>query len=141
MLRKTFSIITCIIISSSLMTNHAHARIKYGLWEITVTPVMDSSPVEDPASTIKQCITSKNLTPGDKKDQEGCKTYNVTRKGDTVSWTVNCTRDKHTMSGRGEVTYEKNKMSGHAQFQAGGKGLATMKMQLQYSGRYLGRCK
>ncbi|MDH5445743.1 MAG: DUF3617 domain-containing protein [Gammaproteobacteria bacterium] len=131
----------CIFIGFGLFTNTALAKIKYGMWEITVKVQMDGMPVDTPQEKIQKCITRKNLTPGDNNDKEGCDMDKVNRKGDTVSWTVNCARDKHTMKGTGVVVYSDNTMTGHAQFQAGGKGLATMKMKLQYKGKRLGKCK
>lgn len=141
MLQNSYLKIFCVVLGFSLMTDYAHARIRYGLWEIIVKVQMDSMPVDTPQETFKKCITRKNLTPGDNKDKQGCKKDKVTRKGDTVSWTVSCAKDKHTMTGNGVVVYSNRSMSGHAQFQAGGKGMATMKMKLQYKGKYLGRCK
>jgi hypothetical protein len=140
-LRTPLLKIFCTVLGFCLTTGFAHARIKYGLWEITVKVVMDGTPVDTPQETFQKCITRKNLTPGDSKDKEGCENDKVTRDGDTVNWTVSCERDKHTMTGNGVVVYTNNSMSGNAQFQAGGKGMATMKMKLQYKGKYLGRCK
>lgn len=131
----------CIGLGLFLLAGNAQARIKYGLWEITVSVQLDGTPVENPHETIQKCITSKDLTPGNKQDKEGCSKDKVTRKGDKVNWTVSCSKDKHTMTGNGLVVYSGNSMTGNAQFQAGGKGLATMKMQLQYKGRRLGKCK
>ncbi len=131
----------CILLGFGLLIGNAQARIKYGLWEITVKVQMDGTPVDTPEETFKKCITRKNLTPGDNKDKQGCEKDKVTRKGDTVNWTVSCEKDKHTMTGNGVVVYSGNTMTGNAQFQAGGKGMATMKMKLHYNGKYLGKCK
>ena len=142
MLRQQGLKIFCIVLGLTLLSSQAQARIKYGLWQITVDVQLDGMPVDTPQETFKKCITRKDLTPGDNKDKEGCDKDKVTRKGDTVTWTVRCEKDKHTMKGGGQVVYKGKAMTGHAQFQAGGKGLATMNMRLQYSGKYLKRrCK
>lgn len=135
--RKTYLKIIFVALGLTLMSSQAQARIKYGLWQITVTAQMDGMPVDTPQETFEQCISRKNLTPGDNKDKEGCKDSKVNRKGDTVTWTVSCAKDNHTMKGNGVVVYNDKSMTGHAQFQAGGKGLATMKMRLEYQGKYL----
>jgi len=121
--------------------DNAQARIKYGLWEITVTVKMDGMPTDNPSEVFQKCINRNNLTPGNNTDKDGCDKDKVNRKGDTVNWTVNCAKDKHTLSGSGLVVYSDTTMSGHAEFQAGGKELATMNMKLQYNGKYMGKCK
>jgi len=141
LLRSPLHKTCCIFLSFCLMSGLAHARIKYGLWEIIVKVQLEGTPVDTPEETFQKCINRKNLTPGDSKDKEGCENDKVTRDGDTVNWTVSCERDKHTMTGNGVVVYTGNTMAGNAQFQAGGKGMATMKMKLQYKGKYLGKCK
>ena len=123
------------------INSNAQARINYGLWEITINVQLDGTPVDTPHETIQKCISRDDLTPGNNQDKEGCASDKVTRKGDTVNWTVSCSKDKHTMNGTGLVVYSGDTMTGHAQFQAGGKGMATMKMKLQYKGKRLGRCK
>ena len=131
----------CIVLSFFLLVNTAQAQIKYGLWQITIKVQMDGTPVDTPQETFQKCITRKDLTPGNNQDKEGCAKDKVTRKGDSVNWTVSCAKDKHTMKGSGLVVYTGDSMTGHAQFQAGGKGMATMKMKLQYKGKRLGKCK
>lgn len=140
-LRRGLLSLCSIALGFVLLTGNAQARIKYGLWEITVKVQMDGTPVDTPEETFRKCITHDDLTPGDNKDKEGCEKDKVTRKDDTVNWTVSCVKDKHTMNGHGLVVYSGDTMTGHAQFQAGGKGMATMKMKLQYKGRRLGKCK
>ena len=140
-LRHRLISLCCIAMGFVFMVGNAQARIKYGLWEITVQVQMDGAPVDAPQEKIRKCISRKDLTPGNNQDKEGCDKGKVTRKGDTVNWTVSCSKDDHTMTGNGLVVYSGNTMTGNAQFQAGGKGLATMKMKLQYKGKRLGKCK
>lgn len=102
---------------------------------------MDSMPVDTPQEIFQKCISRDDLTPGNNKDKQGCDKDKVHRKGDSVNWTVSCAKDKHTMQGSGLVVYSGDTMTGHAQFQAGGKGMATMKMKLQYKGKRVGKCK
>lgn len=125
----------------TLPVGAAQAGINYGLWEIIIQVQLDGMPVDHPQETIQKCITPKDLTPGNNDDKEGCAKDKVTVQGNTVNWTVSCSRDKHTMQGAGLIVYSGDTMTGNAQFQAGGKGLATMKMKLQYKGRRLGACK
>lgn len=119
----------------------AQAKIKYGLWAITIQTQMDAMPMEIPAETIKKCIREGDLTPGSNKNKAGCKPVKVKRKGDSVSWTVSCDKDDHTLSGSGKITYSGNKMKGEGQFQAGGKDLPDMKMKLVYTGKRVGKCR
>ena len=138
---KTLLSLCCTVLGFMLFTAEAEARIKYGLWEISVQVQFEGTPVDTPEETFQKCISKDDLTPGDKKDNEGCDNDKVTVKGDTVNWTVSCSKDKHTMTGSGQVVYNKDTMTGTAQFQAGGKGMATMKMKLHYKGKYVGNCK
>ncbi len=131
----------CVVLSVALPLGAAEARINYGLWEITVKVQLDGTPVDNPEETFQKCITSTDLTPGNNADSEGCDKAKVTRKDDTINWTVSCAKDKHTMSGNGTVIYSGDTMTGNAQFQAGGKGMATMKMKLQYQGKRVGKCQ
>lgn len=132
---------TSLCLGLILPVKSAWAKIKYGLWEINIQVQMDGTPVDNPQDTFQKCITRNDLTPGNNTDKEGCDKDKVIRKGDTVNWTVSCAKDKHTMKGNGLVVYSGDTMTGHAQFQAGGKGMATMKMKLQYKGRRIGKCK
>lgn len=140
-LQRALLSLGCTAFGVLLIADDVQARIKFGLWEITVQVQMDGAPVDTPQETFKKCITRRDLTPGDNKDKVGCEKDKVSRKGDKVSWTVSCAKDKHTMTGNGMVVYSGNTMTGYAQFQAGGKGLATMNMKLQYKGKRLGKCK
>lgn len=141
MVRHNLLSLCCICLVFILIPSQAQARIKYGLWEITIKMQMDGMPVDTPQQTFQKCISRKDLTPGNNEDKQGCDKDKVTRNKDTVNWTVSCSKDKHTMTGSGLVVYSGNTMAGHAQFQAGGKDLATMKMKLQYKGKRLGKCK
>ena len=139
--RRTWLCLACVALSVVLPINAAEARIKYGLWEISIKVQLDGMPVDTPEESFQKYISSKDLTPGNNTDSEGCDKAKVIRKDDTVNWTVNCSKDKHTMSGSGQVVYSGDTMSGNAQFQAGGKGMASMKMKLLYKGKRLGKCK
>ena len=116
------------------------ARIKYGLWAITVQTKMEAMPTEIPSETIKKCIRKDDLTPGSNEIKDGCKAPKIARKGDTVSWNISCDKDDHTMSGSGKITYSGDSLKGEGQFKAGGKGLPSMKMTLVYTGKRLGEC-
>ncbi len=131
----------CISLGFTFLLNDVQARIKYGLWEISIQVQMDAMPTDSPWEVIQKCISKKDLTPGNNNDKDGCEKNKVIRKGDTVNWTVSCAKEKHTMTGNGLVVYSDNTMTGHAQFQAGGEGLATMNMKLKYKGKRLGKCK
>ena len=140
-LRRSLLGLTCVCLSFMLLVSRAEARIKYGLWEINISVQMDGTPVDNPQETIQKCINSKDLTPGSHQDNDGCNQGDVVRKGDTVNWTVSCAKDNHTMTGNGLVVYSGDTLTGNAQFQAGGKGMATMKMKLYYKGKRVGKCK
>lgn len=118
----------------------AEARVNYGLWEITVQAHATGIPTEIPPETFKKCISRRNLTPGQNADKKSCGKQVVKRDGDTVSWTVKCTKGGDTMTGGGKILYKEKSMSGDGFFEVGGKGMPTIKMQLRYSGKRLGRC-
>ncbi|MDH5409121.1 MAG: DUF3617 domain-containing protein [Gammaproteobacteria bacterium] len=119
----------------------SEAKIKYGMWEITVQAHATGIPMEIPAETFKKCISRRSLTPGSNADKKSCGKMDVKRNGDTVNWNVSCTKDGDKMNGGGTVTYKGDGMSGKGFFEAGGKGMPTMKMQIKYSGKRLGKCK
>jgi len=130
-----------IALALGLTTTIAEAKIKYGLWEITVQAHATGMPIEVPPEVLKKCITRANLTPGSNADKNSCGRMKIKRDGDAVSWSVKCTKGDDTMNGGGHVTYNGDTMTGKGFFEAGGKGMPTMKMQIKYSGKRLGRCK
>lgn len=138
--QRTLLWLGCVVVSF-VLPETAWARINYGLWEITIKVQLDGTPVDNPEETFQKCISSNDLTPGNNADKEGCDKDKVTRKDDTINWSVKCSKDDHTMIGNGQVVYSGDNMVGNAQFQAGGKGMASMKMKLQYTGKRLGKCK
>lgn len=119
----------------------AEARIKYGKWEITVQAHATGLPIEIPPETYTKCLSRRNLTPGANADKKSCGKQKVKREGDKVSWSVSCTKDGDKMNGGGTITFKGNDMEGKGYFEAGGKGMPTMKMQLKYTGKRLGRCR
>ena len=124
-----------------MLISAVQAKINYGLWAITVQTSMEGIPVELPTETIRKCIRSDDLTPGNNKNRAGCKPVKIKRKGDTINWAVSCNKDGHTLKGSGKITYKGNSMKGGGQFHAGGKGLPNMKMKLLYKGKRLGDCR
>ena len=131
-LRRNLFSVCCVGLGLVFLLSDAQARIKYGLWEISIHAQMDVMPTESPQEVIQKCISKEDLTPGNTIDKDGCDQSKVTRKGDIVNWTVSCSRDEHSMTGNGLVVYSGNTLTGNAQFQAGGKGLVSMKMKLLY---------
>lgn len=119
----------------------AEARIKYGKWEITVQAHATGLPVEVPPETYTKCLSRRDITPGKNADKKSCGKQKVKREGDTVQWSVRCTKDGDTMNGGGQISFKGNSMTGKGHFEVGGKGMPTMKMQLRYSGKRLGRCR
>lgn len=140
-LLKFSTLLSGIVVVYGLTMTSAEARIKYGLWEISVQAHATGMPFEIPPETFKKCISRRDMTPGSNADKKSCGKQKVKRDGDTVNWTVSCIKEGDTLNGGGEITYKGNTMAGDGFFEVGGKGMPTMKMQLKYSGKRLGRCK
>lgn len=140
-LLKFSTVLSAIVVVYGLTMTSAEARIKYGLWEISVQAHATGMPIDIPPETFKKCISRRDLTPGNNADKKSCGKQKVKRDGDTVNWTVSCTKAGDTMNGSGQITYKANTMTGNGFFEVGGKGMPTMKMQLKYSGKRLGKCK
>lgn len=131
-------IVTCIFLT--LFAGKAVADIKYGEWQITVQVQATGLPVEVPPETYTKCISQRNLTPGTNHDKKSCGNLDIQKKGDTVTWSVNCAKGGDTMKGSGNITYTGDAMAGTGLFEAGGKTMPTMKMNLNYTGKRLGPC-
>lgn len=140
-LLKFSKALSCVALMYGLTVTSAEAKIKYGLWEISVQAHATGMPIEVPPEIFKKCISRRNMTPGSNADKKSCGKQKVKRDGDTVSWTVSCTKEGDTMHGGGKITYKDDTMAGDGFFEVGGKGMPTMKMQLKYSGKRLGQCK
>jgi len=133
-------VLPMLLLSGVFVSPAAEAKIKYGMWEFTVQAHGTGLPVEVAPDTYQKCITRRNPTPGLNENNKGCSKQKVKVEGDTVSWSISCETDEDKMTGGGTVTYMDDTMSGKGAFEAGGKGMPTMKLQLKYSGKRLGNC-
>ncbi len=111
--------------------------MKPGLWEITTTMQMPGMPFQPPPQTIQHCYTPAEASAapvpaGDPK----CRVENVSRNGNTTSWTVSCSGDG-AGSGKGEITF-----SGDSAY-SGKMTMTTegMTMTSSYQGKRIGPCK
>jgi hypothetical protein len=102
-------------------------------WEHTVEMSMPGMPFAMPPQTNKICLPTRQWTepPGSAQDKS-CKTSDVTRSGDTLSWKVTCT-GKDAMKGKGELTTTSDGYHGTMQMK-GAQGEMSMKTR----GRKLG---
>lgn len=130
-----------IFLSCGLFTTLAYAEIRYGTWEITVRTSAVGLPVQIPTETYRTCIDKNNLTPGSNENNQSCDKPIIKRENDSVSWSVKCKSQTDAMQGNGKVTYVADSMTGSGYFEAQGNGMPDIKMQINYSGKYIGECK
>ena len=88
---RNICIALAIVISLVWITG-ASAEMKEGLWEITTKAEMKGMPMQMPATTMKQCMTKKDMTPKPEKQPKGqeCTMKDQKVSGDTVTYTMEC---------------------------------------------------
>jgi len=130
------------IVISLVWITSASAEMKEGLWQITTKSEMKGMPMQMPATTMKQCMTKKDITPKPEKQPKGqeCVTKDQKLSGDTVTYTMECKNADSTTVQSGKMTYKGDSFDGATDTTIQTKGQPDMKMTSTMSGKYLGPC-
>ncbi|MBA4390623.1 MAG: hypothetical protein C0399_06780 [Syntrophus sp. (in: bacteria)] len=140
MLRNVF--IALAIVITLVLVAGASAEMKEGLWEITTKAEMKGMPVQIPPTTMKQCITKKDLVPKPEKQEKGqeCKMQDQKVSGDTVTYTMECKTAESTMTSTGTITYKGDSYNGTTNTTMKAKGQPDILMTGKMTGKYIGPC-
>lgn len=116
--------------------------MKEGLWQITTKTEMKGMSMQMPATTMKQCMTKKDMTPKSEKQPKGqeCITKDQKVSGDTVTYTMECKSADSTTVQNGKMTYKGDSFDGTTDTTIKTKGQPDMKIASTMSGKYLGPC-
>lgn len=127
-----------IILSAFLLAQNSVAGVdmKNGLWEITTKMEMPGMPMEMPAVTFTQCLTSRNNVPRSAEQNQDCAIKSSQVRGNTVSWEMQCVNNGETTNGSGKITYNGNTFTGGMTIETDG-----MRMTQHMSGRRIGECE
>ncbi|MCX5808435.1 MAG: DUF3617 family protein [Proteobacteria bacterium] len=119
------------------------AEMKEGFWEITTKTEMKGMPVQIPPTTMKQCITKKDVVPKPEKQEKGqeCKIKDQKISGDTVTYAMEC-KDKggNIIEISGKMIYKGDIFDGTTNTTMKTKEQGTMQMTSKMSGKYVGPC-
>ena len=134
--------IALVIVISLVWITSASAEMKEGLWQITTKSEMKGMPMQMPATTMKQCMTKKDMTPKPEKQPKGqeCTTKDQKVSGDTVTYTMECKNADSTTVQSGKMTYKGDSFDGTTDTTIKTKGQPDMNMTSTMSGKYLGPC-
>jgi hypothetical protein len=140
MLRNVF--IALAIVVTLLLAAGASAEMKEGLWTITTQAEMKGMPMQMPATTMKQCITKKDMAPKPEKSEKGqeCKIKDQKVTGDTVTYTTECKTAESTMTSNSKITYKGDSFDGTTNTTIKTKGQPEMQMSSKMTGKYTGPC-
>ncbi len=130
------------IIITLVLVAGASAEMKEGLWTITTQAEMQGMPVQMPATTMKQCITKKDMVPKPEKQEKGqeCKMKDQKVTGDTVTYTMECKTAEGSMTSSSKMTYKGDSFDGTTNTTMKTKGQPDMLMTSKMTGKYLGPC-
>jgi hypothetical protein len=130
------------IIITLVLVEGASAEMKEGLWTITTQAEMKGMPVQMPATTMKQCITKKDMVPKPEKQEKGqeCKMKDQKVTGDTVTYTMECKTAEGSMTSSGKMTYKGDSFDGTTNTTMKTKGQPDILMNSKMTGKYLGPC-
>jgi hypothetical protein len=130
-----------IVISLAWITN-VSAEMKEGLWQVTTKAEMKGTSMQMPATTIKQCMTKKDMTPKPEKQPKGqeCTMKDQKVSGDTVTYTMECKNADSTTVQNGKMTYKGDSFEGANDTTIKTKSQPEMKMISTLVGKYLGPC-
>lgn len=134
--------IALVVVISLMWITGASAEVKEGLWQITTKTEMKGMPMQMPATTMKQCMTGKDMTPKPEKQQKGqeCTTKDQKVSGNTVTYTIECKSVDSATVQNGKMTYKGDSFDGVSDTTIKAKGQPDMKMASTMSGKYLGPC-
>jgi hypothetical protein len=135
--------IALVIVISLVWMKDASAEMKEGLWEITTKAEMKGVPVQLPATTMKQCITKKDMVPKPEKQPKGqeCTMTDQKVSDDTVTYTMECKNSNSTTVVNGKMTYKGDSFDGTTDTTIKVKGQPDMNMTSTMSGKYIGPCQ
>jgi hypothetical protein len=130
------------IVISLVWITGASAEMKEGLWQITTKSEMKGMSMQMPATTMKQCMTKKDMAPKPEKQSTGqeCAMKDQKVSGDTVTFTMECKSADSTTVQNGKMTYKGDSFDGTTDTTIKTKGQPDMKMTSTMSGKYLGLC-
>jgi hypothetical protein len=139
---RNICIALAIVISLVWITG-ASAEMKEGLWQITTKSEMKGMSMQIPATTMKQCMTKKDMTPKPEKQPNGqeCVTKDQKVSGDTVTYAMECKSANSTTVQNGKMTYKGESFDGATDTTIKTKGQPEMRMTSTMSGKYLGPCQ
>jgi hypothetical protein len=134
--------IALVIFISLAWITSASAEMKEGLWQITTKAEIKGMPMQMPATTMKQCMTKKDMTPKAEKQPKGqeCVTKDQKVSGDTVTYSMECKNTESTTVQNGKMTYKGDSFDGTTDTKIKTKGQPDMNMTSIMSGKYLGPC-
>ncbi len=136
-------LIVAAISAVCVWTQPASAQWKEGLWEITTKVEMPGMPKDMPATTVRQCITRKDMTPmpTSRSGDTECKRKDQKISGDTVTYAMECSsKDGSTVESAGSMTFKGDAFTGSSVTTMKAKGQQPMKMTGKMTGKYLGPC-
>jgi hypothetical protein len=131
-----------VIVVSLVWITGASAEMKEGLWQITTKSEMKGMSMQMPATTMKQCLTKKDMAPKPEKQPKGqeCVIKDQKVSGDTVTFTTECKNADSTTVQNVKMTYKGDSFDGATDTSVKTKGQPDMKMTGTMSGKYLGPC-
>lgn len=128
------------------LSGAAHAampNMKEGLWEVTARVEEPKGLTSTPPTTVQHCISHKDLQDPQKiipvGEGGGCEVKDHKVEGSTVTWKMACT-GKNAMTGTGSITFGETSYGGISRLSVQ-KGDQTMRMTVNYNGRYIGPCR
>jgi hypothetical protein len=142
-MKSTIVIILAVIVSFVCATI-ATAQIKEGLWEITTKAEMKGMPAQMPATTMRTCISNKDMVPKPSSAQgtgQECKMKEQKITGDRVTYSMECTGKGGTITETaGRMTYKGDVLDGESTTTVKMQGQKTMEMSAKITGKYVGPC-
>jgi len=95
-----------------------------------------------PPTTMKQCMTKKDMAPKPEKQEKGqeCKMKDQKVTGDTVTYTMECKTAEGSMTTSGKMTYKGDAFDGTTNTTMKTKGQPDMFMTSKMTGKYNGPC-
>lgn len=117
------------------------AKVRTGLWEVTVKTEMPGMPMAMPSSMHRYCVREKDLVPHNQMAGQHCKVLDRHISGDTISWRVQCTGNGGTTTGSGTIHYSGDTYHGKVVMNMPGGPNGPMRMIETMDGHRLGPCK
>jgi len=132
-------LIPALLILFAVTACSSEPSMEDGIWEMTSTMEMEGMKGMSgnmPPMTYRECLTSKNMVPTQKRRNQDCEILEQDISGDTVTWKMRCTTNGMVSQMSGSSTYNGDTMKGNMQMTSG-----AMKMSSHITGKRLGPCK